>query len=181
MRIETPWLEQPWWAGVQGLLAVVGIVAIIVAVVDFILRHSESAPRAMSFTLDRSGVVENGVTKITVTVRPMGPHLLYEPEIRVWGYTAFDTPALPPVLSAHDDAVEIEMTVPKDKLAETWIGVVWVVPKRWAPHAAGSRIQVIPNPDYQSWMLYKWRFWPRLLSGRWVTIGEKKRGLMHIP
>lgn len=183
--LET-FLAQPWWAGVQGILAILGVLAITVAVIDFIIRQSEAAPRAMAFKTNRSGVVENGHIDITITARPMGPHVLYEPEVRVWGYTERGlndlNDDLPAVLTASDDPIIINLRVPHEKLSDAWVGVCWVVPKRWVPHAAGSRIQLNLRSDYQRWELYRWYRWPRRISGRWVANREGRAGgPMHIP
>ncbi|MFC5791921.1 hypothetical protein ACFPPE_18930 [Agromyces tardus] len=114
----------------------------------------------------------------------MGPHVLYEPQFRVWGYRTFEVPELPAVLAAGDEPVEIELSVPQDKLQGVWVGVLWVVPKRWVPHAAGSRIRLAPNDemDYETWQMYLWRWWPRKVPGRWVRLSEGKiRAPLYVP
>jgi hypothetical protein len=177
-------LSEPWWAGVQGLLAIVAISAIVLAVIDFLLRLNAAGPNAMTFSTRRSGVVVNGVAQITITVRPMGAHTLYEPEWRVWGFDVDidELPEMPPILRADDEPVSVTLRVPHEKVRNSWVGVAWVVPRRWSSRAGGSRIELKLGGEYEYWKVYWWYRWPRRAPGRWVRRkAGGERSPLHIP
>lgn len=174
-------LSEPWWTGVQGVLAIVGLVAIGFAVVDLVRHLNQDTPKAISFSIKRSRVVVNGTTDITVTARPMGPHVLYEPRWLVTGHLPELLPELPSSLDVRDDAVTISLDVAREDIATTSVGIAWVVPRRWSSHAAGSRMQIKDDGYYQVWRLYRWRWWPRQKPGRWVNLRNAgKRNPLYI-
>lgn len=169
-------LSEPWWAGVQGMLAIAAAAVIGLTVADYIGRLRARPPRAISFTRRQSlTVTEDGRTTVTVAMRPMGPQALYEPKWAVWGLEPHEQPEipeLPPVLSATDGLQTWELEIPADKVGEALAGVLWVVPYRWGSHAAGSRLSLQRGGSYEYWRLYFWRWWPRAAAGRWVKPGS---------
>lgn len=169
------WLSEPWWAGVQGVASVLGVAAIIVAVVDFLIRMNLEAPDAMSFNVRRSQPV-NGIVEVTVTARPMGPHVLYEPQWRIWGDDSVHTPPIdPPVLDVRDEPVEMTMRIHHARIESIKVGLVWVVPRRFSSHAAAARRGIAPTGDYERWVLYRWRYWPRKANGYWRKNREAQK------
>ncbi|UBQ02753.1 hypothetical protein [Curtobacterium sp. TXMA1] len=181
------WWSEPWWAGVQGVCSVIGVLAITIAVADFLIRINHEPPTAMAFGLKREGEYvrdeRHPYVTVTLTARPMGAHVLYEPEWRVWGTDAVTIPELPPVLDVRSDPASITLYLPHDvDLAKVHVGVLWVVPRRFGPYAAGARTTLDADAEYERWLIFRWRYWPRKTNGRWVTTKEAgKRSPMRGP
>ncbi|MFJ3029833.1 hypothetical protein ACIPEQ_13400 [Curtobacterium sp. NPDC087080] len=173
------WWSAPWWAGVQGVASVVGITAIAIAVVDFLIRMNLEAPNAMSITVRRVGanlVDARATVEVTIIARPMGPHVLYEPEWRVWGDDSVTPPWIDsPVLDVRDEAVEMTMHVHRDRLKDIKVGIEWVVPRRFGSYKAASRRGIAAMSDYERWVVYRWRYWPRKTNGYWRKNREAKK------
>jgi hypothetical protein len=178
------WLSEPWWSGVQGVVSVIGILAIVIAAADFIIRLNADGPDAMSFEVEREGADLRGdreIVTVTVTARPMGDHVLYEPAWRVWGKQM--TPAeLPPRLDVMSDPVSLVLYVHRDELKDVRVGMQWVVPRRYHPYAAAARCTVERGGVYERWRPYRWRRWPRHTNGRWVAGKDASpRNLLNRP
>lgn len=165
------WLALPWWAGVQGIASVLGVIAIIVAVADFIIRSKEGSPDAISLHVAREP--SDGNTTITATFRVMGSHVMYEPEYVVWGLPMnVPLPELPPRIDVHAGMQEAAMFSVPDSIAldDVRVGVAWVIPQRRMGYAAVSRTTVGLSLDYERWVRwewYQWPWWPRQAGGRW--------------
>lgn len=166
------WWTEPWWAGVQGICSVLGLIAILIAVADFLVRINDAPFRAMSFGVTRVGERMRDQrapdVEVTVTARPMGEHVLYEPRWVVWDNGMYDAPELPPVLDVRSDPVSITLHVKHEDLDTVKVGLAWVVPRRFGSFAAASRTTVSPGGIYERWEVYRWRLWPRKTVGRWV-------------
>jgi hypothetical protein len=181
------WLSEPWWAGVQGVASVIGVLAISIAVADFLIRMNHEAPRAMAFTVNREGEHprdddDSQFITVTVSARSMGAHVLYEPEWRVWGMGTYNLPEMPPILDVRSEKATLELYVQREDLAKVKVGVVWVVPLRFGPFAAGSRVSVGRNGVYERWEVYRWRYWPRKKTGRWIAGRDaSKRNPINAP
>lgn len=180
------WWSAPWWAGVQGVASILGALAISIAVADFLIRMNHEAPRAMSFTVKREGEGirddRSPFITVTVTARPMGAHVLYEPEWRVWGIGVPRLPEMSPVLDVRSEPESITVHVPRDDLAKVKVGVAWVVPLRFGPFASASRVTVDRYGIYERWEVYRWRYWPRKANGRWIASrSPKKRNPINGP
>jgi hypothetical protein len=160
------WLEWPGWSGIGALVGVAALVAVVVAVVDFLLRQRDVAPRAVAFTIDNGGVVTNGWVDILVTARIMGPRVVYEPAARVWGAAYLDLPRVEAVLDARSERVEIPLRLKADAVDGMWVGLVWVDPRRRRSQAGGSRVHLMDH-RYEYWEPYRWQVWPRRSAGRW--------------
>lgn len=166
------WWEAAWWAGVQGVTSILGALAISIAVADFMIRANRESPRAMAFSVSRErGWIRdqsNDWLDVTVRTRPMGEHVLYEPRWRVWGIEHIEIPDMPPVLDVRSDPETLELRVPRDLLPLVWIGVEWVVPRRYGSFAAAARVEVKQNGAYERWEIFRWWRWPRKEAGRWI-------------
>ncbi|WP_146238523.1 hypothetical protein [Curtobacterium sp. MCPF17_003] len=81
---------------------------------------------------------------------------------------AFAIPGIPPVLDARSDPETLELRVPRDLLPSVWIGVEWVVPRRYGSFAAAARVEVKQNGAYERWEISRWWRWPRKEAGRWI-------------
>ncbi len=174
------WWSAPWWAGVQGVSSVIGVLAISIAVADFLIRMNHEPPTAMSFTVEREGERvrddRRPFVEITVTARPMGAHVLYEPQWRVWGLKNATIPELEPVLDVRSQPASITLLAPYGTdLAKIHVGVIWVVPRRFGPFAAGARTTLNREGVYERWRIFRWRYWPRDANGQWVTSKEASR------
>lgn len=174
------WLEWPGWAGIGGIAAALALVAVAVAVIDFMLRQQGEAPRAVATTLKRSAGVTNGYVDITVDIRPMGPKILYEAEMRSWGMDYWSSPGVEPVLDSKSEPVSVDLHVRADALEDAWIGLAWVEPRRTRSQAGAARVNLGLGQAYEFWKPYAWPRWPRRVSGRWVRPKEHRDGTPNL-
>lgn len=168
-------LSEGWWAGVQGVFAAVGLLAIVLAVIEFIVYQNDSSAHAIRFVIWRAPDVVDGTREVSVTVQVMGPKVLYQPKWKLYTEPPsswFESPPLPTTLSVHDEPITIEMTVPAEAVDTTRVAITWVNPKRWSSHAEGSRVELKRGGRMEHWRLYRWRRWPRKHAGRWVDPGN---------
>jgi hypothetical protein len=162
------WLTWPGWDGVGAIVGIVALIAVGVAVADFMIRQSGEAPRAVAFTVRDSHTITNGRVDVAVLMRPMGPKVMYEARARVWGSDAIEPPTVPAIFASSDEPVEMPIRLLREELADMWVGLEWVEPKRVRSRAGASRIR-LSDRCYQYWKPYTWWRWPRKYSGRWVT------------
>jgi len=161
-------LAEPWWAGVQGVVSVIGVAAVVVAVVDFIVRRRHGAPSAVAYGITDSGITENGWRAITITVRAMGPKVLYEPAWITSGFTAFALPELPPVMTSTSPEIAYVLRIPTQQLPSAYVGIAWVEPRRYRSFAGGSRMVLMQPRQISWWRAHYWTWWPRRTTGTWV-------------
>lgn len=173
------WLSAQWWAGVQGVALVVGVLAIAIAVADFLIRMNLGAPPAMALTVRRVGAQlrdPRSLVDVTVTARPMGTHVLYEPRWRSWGDSdLLLLDELPPVLDVRDEPVSVTFQVDRKHLDQVKVGLEWVIPRRFGSYTAASRRGIGAMAPYERWTLYRWRRWPRRSIGYWKPNREAKK------
>lgn len=178
-------LSQPWWAGVQGVLAFIGVAAIALAVIDFIVRANSAPPDAVAFRASRSPGVVNGHREVGFEIRPMGPIIMYEPELRIDGVERDlgPLPDVPPVFDARSNPIEVELNPTLEELRSGYLTLVWVTPSRRRSRAAGARIRLDGEGTHQRWIRYRWQLL-RKHPGRWVKsreISPRSRHRMIIP
>lgn len=176
-------LSEPWWVGVQGIAALIALTAVIIAVVDFMIRMDDAQPQAMSFTITRKADAE--YTEVTISARPMGAAVLYEPAWVIYGRKIPLGDNMPPVLTATDEPETLTIRVPSEELPSVWVGITWVETQgRGAlssSYARCSRVSLDATARYQRWVTYRWWRWPRKNVGRWVESKTTKRSRLLMP
>lgn len=161
------WLSWTGWNGVSGIFTALGSIAVAIAVADFLIRRNSKAPDAVHFKVSREDIDGADATKFRISMRVMGSAVLYEPIWQLYK-DGRSLPELPPRLDTVDGPQTIELSflnsIPPEGI---WLGVVWVTPLRRALRA-GARVS-LGGAGLQQWRIYRWRLWPRKVSGRWVT------------
>lgn len=178
-------MDWPGWAGVQGIASILGLIAIVIAVVDFLLRVEEEAPQALAFHVDRQvdrDDVPDPVYRVIVQARVMGPRTLHEPRWRSWGGLPQTFLPMPSVIDARDGWQQCTVYVRQSDLASVQVGLVWVVPRRTASHAGASRVSLQKDGAGERWVVHRWRAWPRRTPGRWKPfLSDPDRKAMNVP
>jgi hypothetical protein len=160
------WLIWDGWNGIAAIATLAGLLAIGLALADFLIQRNSEPPDAVSFHLECNESVLEGVVTVTVSVRVQGPVVLYEP---CW--TLYDDgrpmPDLPRRFDVTDGPQTTELKfLTSIQLEQIKLGVTWVTPRRRA-FAAGARVP-LKGGHLERWVVYRWRLWPRKTSGRWV-------------
>jgi hypothetical protein len=161
------WLAWNGWSGISAIATLAGLLAIGLALADFLIQRNSKPPDAVSFRIDRNESVLEGVavTTFTVSVRVQGPVVLYEPSWTLYG-DGRPMPDLPRRLDVTDGPQTIELPPFRTDIEQIKLGVSWVTPRRRA-FAAGARVP-LKGGYLERWVVYRWRVWPRKSSGRWV-------------
>lgn len=177
-------LSADWWVGIQGIAAIIALAAVAIAAVDFMLRINTTRVNATGFKVKKSlstAFITNPETMIrcTITARPMGPTIWYEPEWQIFGIDRHLDTEPPPVMTSRDET-SITLSIPYGELQSVWVGIAWVEPRMLGSRSRGSRIS-IEESRYQRWETYRWYWWPRRKAGRWLEPEYKTPRLLQPP
>lgn len=177
-------LTADWWIGVQGIAATIALIAVAIAAIDFAIRLNTTRVNAVSFHVEKSpsthfGRDTNEMIRCTISARPMGPTVWYEPEWQIFGITRHLEYEVPPIMTANDETT-ITLSIPYEQLASVWVGIAWVEPRMLGSRSRGSRVHLLES-RYQRWETYLWYWWPRKKAARWIEPSGKPNRLLEPP
>lgn len=167
------WLEWSGWDGISGLVALLAL-AVAAAVTFIELRAWYLNPRHPQFSMevsrDLSRTSADARIGTSVRMRISGPSVIYDMNVYRDGGDEGAVLLLDrPVLRAEDGFIEAETTSVAEHTARYEIVVTWMESTRLGPRSGGARLWW-SNHDggLERWRRYRWPFWPRKASGRWV-------------
>jgi len=162
------WLEWPVWSALSGIAAAAALIVAVIALADTALTRRAERSIGVAMHVERSQVVANGRRAITLSARPVGNTVWHEGEFFTEGFfIPEEDKAMPPVVAARDEPVEIEFTVPVPTPETHWLGVRWEDPRTRRTRLLGARLQLCEDGAFEMWRPYFWDRWTWQPQGRW--------------